>query len=68
MNEDLVEEERQKDAEQKNPEDRNVIEGPALQQLRDGTMMRDGRRYDALESVQKLAATQGKKFAVPAGT
>ena len=41
-----MEEERQKDAEQKNPEDRNVIEGPALQQLRDGTMMRDGRRYD----------------------
>lgn len=46
MNPDLVEEERAKDAEQKNPEARNVIEGPALDQLRNGTFMRDGRRYD----------------------
>lgn len=45
MNPDLVDEERQKD-EDRNPEDRNVIEGPALDQLRNGTLLRDGRRFD----------------------
>jgi hypothetical protein len=46
MNEDLVAEERAKDEEKTNPEDRNVLEGPALNQLRNGTLMRDGRRFD----------------------
>jgi hypothetical protein len=46
MNEDLVEDERAKDDEQDNPENKNVIEGPALKQLRDGNFMRDGKRYD----------------------
>ena len=45
MNPDLVDDERAKD-EDKNPEDRNVIEGPALQQLHDGTLMRGGQRHD----------------------
>jgi hypothetical protein len=46
MNPELVDEERQKDAAQSNPEDRNVLSGPVLTQLRNGTLMRDGRRYD----------------------
>lgn len=45
MNPDLVEEERAKD-EDRNPEDRNVLEGPVATQLRHGTLMRDGRRFD----------------------
>ena len=45
MNPDLVDDERKKD-EDKNPEDRNVIEGPALKQLRDGTLMRGGQGHD----------------------
>ena len=45
MNSDLVGDERAKD-EDKNPEDQNVIEGPALKQLRNGTLMRDGQRHD----------------------
>ena len=46
MNEDLVNEARDKDQAQTNPEARNVLEGPAADQLRNGTLMRDGRRYD----------------------
>lgn len=45
MNPDLVDAERAAD-EERNPEDRNVIEGPALKQLRDGTLLRNGQRYD----------------------
>jgi SPP1 gp7 family putative phage head morphogenesis protein len=36
-----------KDADKgRNPEDRNVIEGPAAEQLGQGTLMRNGRRFD----------------------
>lgn len=45
MNPDLVEETRQADA-NKPPEDRNLLEGPVLEQLRQGTLMRHGQRYD----------------------
>jgi SPP1 gp7 family putative phage head morphogenesis protein len=45
MNPDLVEEQRNEDA-KRNPEDRNVIEGPALKQLENGTLIRNGQRYD----------------------
>jgi SPP1 gp7 family putative phage head morphogenesis protein len=45
MNPDLVEDERQRD-EGRSPEDRLVMEGPALEGLRQGTLNRDGRRYD----------------------
>jgi len=45
MNPDLVEEERVRDRD-KNPEDRNVLEGPALDQLRHGTIIRGIQRYD----------------------
>lgn len=46
MNPDLVDEEREKDALQNSPEDRNVLEGPVRDQLEHGTLLRDGRRYD----------------------
>lgn len=45
MNPDAVEGERDADA-QRNPEDRNVIEGPALSQLNHGTLIREGQRFD----------------------
>lgn len=45
MNPDLVDEARAED-EQRNPEDRLVMEGPALDQLRNGTLMREGQRFD----------------------
>jgi len=45
MNPDLVNDEKEKDAD-KNPEDANVIEGPALDQLNNGTLIRGGRRHD----------------------
>jgi len=46
MNEDLVADEQAKDDAQDNPEDRNVLIGPALTQLHHGTFLRNGRRYD----------------------
>jgi len=45
MNPDFVEDARANDA-AKAPEDRDVIEGPALAQLNDGTLMRHGQRFD----------------------
>lgn len=45
MNPDLVNMEREKDA-QRNPEDRNVVSGTVLEQLRNGTLLREGRRFD----------------------
>ena len=39
-------EEQAKDDTKANPEDRNVVDGPALKQLRNGTFMRGGRRHD----------------------
>ena len=45
MNPEFVDEARQDDQD-RNPEDRLVIEGPALEQLRNGTLMRETRRYD----------------------
>jgi SPP1 gp7 family putative phage head morphogenesis protein len=48
MNVDQVGEEMQKD-EGRNPEDQNVITGPALTQLRHGTLMREGQRFDVSE-------------------
>lgn len=52
MNPDLVELEREAD-QNRNPEDRNVIEGPALDQLHAGTILRDGRRFDVTPPVQR---------------
>ena len=50
MNEDLVQEERAKDAAKiakgAPPENANVMEGAVATQLRNGTLMREGRRYD----------------------
>ena len=46
MNEDLVAEEQAKDDTKANPEDRNVVDGPALEQLRNGTFIRGGQRHD----------------------
>jgi len=45
MNPDLVDMEREADAD-RNPEDRNVIEGPALTKLREGTLNRGGQTFD----------------------
>ncbi|MDE2104418.1 MAG: hypothetical protein KGL39_44680 [Patescibacteria group bacterium] len=45
MNPDEVDDERAKD-EKKNPDQANVIEGPALKQLHHGDILRDGRHYD----------------------
>jgi len=46
MNPDMVDDARAKDEESNNPEDANVIEGPALKQLRNGTLLRGGQRHD----------------------
>lgn len=45
MNPDLVAETETAD-EDRNPEDQLVMSGPALDQLRNGTLIREGRRYD----------------------
>jgi len=45
MNPDAVDEARADDAGQP-PEDRDVIEGPALNQLNQGTLLRQGQRFD----------------------
>lgn len=45
MNVDQVADEQASD-ERKNPEDKNVMEGAALGQLRHGTLLRNGQRYD----------------------
>lgn len=45
MNPDLVDEARAADA-HRAPENRLVMEGAAADQLRNGTLLRDGRRYD----------------------
>lgn len=52
MNPDLVDMEREEDL-QRAPEERNVIEGPALEQLRNGTLMREGRRFDVTAPAEK---------------
>ncbi len=46
MNPDLVDEARAEGDASDNPEDQNVIEGPALKQLHNGNLMRDGQRHD----------------------
>ena len=45
MNPDMVADEAKKD-EKKNPEDRNVITGPALKKLNEGEILRNGQRHD----------------------
>lgn len=45
MSADQVDEERQAD-EDRNEDDRNVIEGPVLDQLEHGTLIRNGQRFD----------------------
>lgn len=45
MNVDQVDAEKAKD-EKRNPEDQNVITGPALKSLRDGQILRNGQRHD----------------------
>jgi SPP1 gp7 family putative phage head morphogenesis protein len=52
INPDLLEEAKQRDATVA-PDQRYVMEGPAAQQLRDGTLLRDGRRYDVRAPVDK---------------
>ncbi len=54
VNPDLLEEARQRD-ETVAPDNRYVMEGPALDQLRHGTLMRDGRRYDVRAPVDKAS-------------
>jgi len=45
MNPDMVADEKAKD-EERNPEDRNVLDGAVLTQLHHGTLMRNGQRHD----------------------
>lgn len=45
MNPDLVADEKDEDK-NRNPEDRNVVTGAVLKQLQNGTLIRDGQRYD----------------------
>lgn len=47
MNPDLVDEARAED-ENRAPDDQLVLEGPALQKLREGELLRNGQRYDVL--------------------
>lgn len=55
MNADLVAAERRAD-EGRNPEDRNVIEGPVLSALRQGTLMRGPRRWDVSAPSERASA------------
>lgn len=59
MNPDLVDMERDKDAERA-PEDRNVVEGPVRKALENGTLIREGRRYDVTAPSDK--ANDGNAF------
>lgn len=52
MNPDLVALEKDADT-MRNPEDRNVVEGAAVEQLRQGTLLREGRRYDVTSPSDK---------------
>jgi SPP1 gp7 family putative phage head morphogenesis protein len=52
INPDLLQEAATEDA-GKAPDKRNVMVGPAAQQLRQGTLLRDGRRYDVRAPVDK---------------
>jgi SPP1 gp7 family putative phage head morphogenesis protein len=52
MNPDLVDMERDLDA-QRNPDDQLVLEGPALDRLRNGTLERAGQTYDVTVPVDK---------------
>lgn len=53
MNPDLVDLERAADAE-RNPEDRNVMEGAVAEQLRQGTLMRGTRRFDVTAPSERM--------------
>ena len=46
MDPDQVDDAKAEDEKLDDPSDANVIEGPALKQLNDGTLVRGGRRYD----------------------
>jgi hypothetical protein len=52
MNPDAVDEARADDARQP-PEDRDVIDGPALAQLNQGTLLRQGQRFDVTPPSEK---------------
>lgn len=55
MNPDMVAMEREADA-TRAPEDRNVMEGPALEQLRSGTLLRESRRFDVTPPRDKMGS------------
>lgn len=58
MNPDFVAEAKAEDA-NRSPDDQLVMEGPALQRLRDGQLQRDGRSYDVTPpSDSQLASSQ----------
>lgn len=61
MNPDLVDLEREADVDRA-PEDRNVIDGPALDQLRHGTLMRQGQRFDVTPPSERAADDQRNVF------
>lgn len=54
MNPDMVDEAKADD-EKRAPENKLVMEGPALRKLREGTILRDGRAYDVLPPEGKTA-------------
>jgi SPP1 gp7 family putative phage head morphogenesis protein len=55
MNEDLVDEMREGD-EDRAPDDKLVVEGPALKRLRDGQLQRGGQTHDVTPPSEKLGA------------
>lgn len=52
MNPDLVDEAKQED-ESRAPDNKLVMEGPALRKLDEGTLVRDGRAYDVTAPADK---------------
>jgi SPP1 gp7 family putative phage head morphogenesis protein len=62
MNPDLVDMERAAD-ETRNPDDKLVLEGPALRKLREGTLIRDGQVFDVTPPSESNREGEGTKNA-----
>jgi SPP1 gp7 family putative phage head morphogenesis protein len=62
MNPDLVDMEREAD-EKRNPDDKLVLEGPALRKLREGTLIRDGQVFDVTPPSESNREGEGTKNA-----
>jgi hypothetical protein len=57
LNVDQVDDFRERDADRA-PDDKLVVEGPALARLRDGQLQRDGQSYDVTPPSEKMGGTK----------